>query len=67
MKECKHEWYVLSRTQQSKSLMVSCRKCKRGGFVEDPTREEWKEAVEADSEPYLWEDNSRVVIWPGGQ
>lgn len=66
MTNCKHEWYVLETIQTEKSILVQCRKCKRFGFVEDPTKEEWKTAQDADSEPYLWEDNSRVVIWPGG-
>ena len=66
VKECKHEWYVLATTQQDKSLMVRCHRCKRYGFVEDPDKDEWNDAAEAGSEPYLWEDNSRVVVWPGG-
>ena len=67
MKECKHEWYVFSKTQQSRSLLVECRKCRRFGSVENPNKQEWSDADEAESEPYLWKDNSRVVMWPGGQ
>ena len=67
MKECKHEWYVVATTKLSRSLMVECRKCRRCGFIEKPDKQEWKEALEAESEPYLWEDNSRVNVWPGGQ
>ena len=47
--------------------MVEFRRCRRGGFIEKPDKQEWKEALEAGSEPYLREDNSRVNIWPGGQ
>ena len=65
MKECKHEWYVYSRAQLSRSLEVECRKCRRFGFVENPTKKEWNDALKAETERYLWEDNSRVVIWPG--
>ena len=65
MKECKHEWYVFSTSQQDRSLILKCRKCKRFGTIEDPTKQEWSDALMAESEPYLWEDNSRVVVWPG--
>ena len=65
MKECKHEWYVFSMTRQDKSLLVECRKCKRFGFIEKFTEQEWKDAITALPESYLWKDNSRVVVWPG--
>ncbi len=67
MNDCKHEWYITDKTQQGKSLMVKCHKCEMFGFVEDPTKDEWRAADKAESEPYLWNDNSRVKIWPGGQ
>ena len=62
MKECKHEWYVFNKTVMDRSLSVECRKCKMYGFVENPSKEEWKTAMSA-QEPYLWEDNSRVNLW----
>lgn len=49
--------------QQDKSLMSECRKCKAFGIVEIPTKQEWNEASNVKSEPYLWKDNSRVVVW----
>ena len=67
MKDCKHEWYVFSKSQQDTNLMVECRRCKRFGVIEHPSKQEWNAASNAESEPYLWEDNSRVNVWPGGQ
>lgn len=66
-KKCKHEWYVVSKAQQSRSLMVECLKCMRCGFINNPNNKEWDAASEAEAEPYLWEDNSRVEVWPEGQ
>ena len=47
MKDCKHEWYVFSTTGLQRSLMVEYRKCRRCGFVEDPTGQDWKDACNA--------------------
>ena len=63
MKECKHEWYVISKTHEERSLIVECRKCRAFGIVENPTKEEWNEASNTE-EPYLWKDNSRAFTWP---
>lgn len=65
VKDCKHEWYVFAVTHEKKSLLLQCRKCKMYGVVNNPTKEEWKEAEKVEKGPYMWEDNSRVVIWPG--
>ena len=43
--------------------MLECRICKAFGIVEDATKQELKDASKAQSEPYLWEDNLRVVVW----
>jgi hypothetical protein len=67
MRDCKHEWYVFSLASQARSLLVECRKCKRYGTVVNPTKQELKYASATLPEQYLWEDNLRVVLWPGGK
>ncbi len=43
-------------------LMLQCIECGTHGTVDDPTKEEWSEAFYAPSNPYRWEDESRVRI-----
>ncbi len=42
--------------------MLQCVKCRAMGTVDDSTEEEWAEAHHAPSEPYRWEDDSRVTM-----
>ena len=67
IKHCKnidHQWYVFDKTPEDKCLLLECHRCKAYGIVTDPDKQEWKDAANASVNPYLWEDNSRVVIWP---
>lgn len=57
-----HEWVVFSTALQDVCLMLQCLNCGMHGTVDDPTKEEWREAFHAPSNPYRWRDNSRVTI-----
>lgn len=58
----KHEWVAFSTALAEGWIMVQCVECGAHGTVDDPTRKEWSEAFHAPSNPYRWEDNSRVTI-----
>ena len=59
---CNHEWYVFSTELSHVCLMVECQKCGAFGTVDDPSKEEWGDAFHAPSNPYRWQDNSRVTV-----
>lgn len=42
--------------------MVQCVNCGTAGTVDDPSKEEWSEAFHAPSNPYGWDDGSRVTV-----
>jgi hypothetical protein len=56
-----HEWVVFSTALDDGCLMLQCVECGLHGTVDDPSREEWKNAFRAPSQPYRWQDDSRVV------
>jgi len=58
----KHEWVVFSTALAEVWIMVQCVECGAHGTVDDPTKDEWAEAFHAPSQPYLWDDNSRVTL-----
>lgn len=64
--EHKHEWVVFSTCINTVELMVECAKCRAFGTVPEPTKAEWKKAFYAPSNPYAWEDDSRVVVRKAG-
>ncbi len=57
-----HEWIVFSTALAEVRIMVQCVECGAHGTVDDPTKDEWADAFHAPSQPYLWDDNSRVTI-----
>jgi hypothetical protein len=57
-----YEWMAFSTCIGTGELMVSCKKTGAFGVVPDPTKEEWSRAYYAPSNPYRWEDDSRVVV-----
>ena len=63
MCECKyHEWWVYSTAVGNGIILVECNFCGALGFISEYTDEEWSEAFYAPSDPYRWEDETRVVI-----
>ena len=56
-----HEWVVFSTAVKDGYLCVECINCDTGGFVEDPSLEEWTRAYNAPSQPYGWFENNRVT------
>lgn len=56
------EWWVYSTALAPGWLMLYCEKTGATGTVRDPSREEWKAAFYAPSNPYRWHDESRVVV-----
>ena len=56
-----HHWKVYSTALVPNTIMVSC-SCGAEGQVTKFTQEEWDRAFYAPSEPYPWEDDSRVKI-----
>lgn len=59
---CDHEWVVFSTALQQVCLMVECAKCGAFGTVDDPTKDEWRRAFRASSQPYGWGANERVTV-----
>lgn len=57
-----HEWVVFSTCLGTRELMCECAACGAFGTVANPTLEEWREACGAPSNPYKWEDASRVTV-----
>ncbi len=55
-----HEWVVFSTCLGDCSLMCQCAQCAAFGVVKNPTKEEWCRAGGAPSNPYRWDDASRV-------
>jgi hypothetical protein len=58
----KHEWVVFSTAIEEGWLMLQCVECGLNATVDDPSREEWRQAFHAPSKPYRWHDENRVVI-----
>ena len=56
------EWWVYSTAITPGWLMLRCEKTDKTGTVRDPSREEWRAAFYAPSNPYQWHDSSRVVV-----
>lgn len=64
---CEHDWVVYSTALAEVWLMLECFDCGAHGSVDDPSKEEWSAAFSAPSNPYRWDDKSRVTIrgrWP---
>ena len=61
-KPCIHEWVVFSTALKQGWLMLQCIHCGAMGTVNDPTEEEWAAAFHAPTNPYRWEDESRVQV-----
>lgn len=59
-----HSWVVFSTALSEVWLMVQCCDCGLHGAVIDPSAEEWSDAFTAPSNPYLWDDETRVVAHP---
>ncbi len=57
-----HEWVVFSTALKDVCLMVQCVQCGAMGTVDDPDEQEWSEAYYAPSQPYGWDDDSRVTV-----
>lgn len=57
-----HEWVVFSTALKDVCLMVQCVECGAMGTVDDPDEQEWSEAFHAPSNPYGWDDESRVTV-----
>ena len=60
---CKHKWIVYSTALCPPTIMVHCGKCDKCGGITDYEMEEWYRAFSASSEPYPWQDNSRVEVY----
>lgn len=56
------EWWVVSTCLSTRELMLECSITNAFGVVQNPTKEEWRAAFHAPSEPYRWHDESRVVV-----
>jgi len=61
MNDCKHQWIVYSTALIPPVIMLRCEKCDISGTVNDYTQSEWNDAYYADSSPYRWHDNERVI------
>jgi hypothetical protein len=57
-----HEWVVFSTALKECCLMVQCVECGTIGTVDDPSQKEWQDAFDAPSNPYRWDDESRVTV-----
>lgn len=58
---CEHEWEVHSVNYDNVWLELMCFECNSDGVVKDPNSDEWSDAYGASTNPYLWEDKSRVT------
>jgi hypothetical protein len=61
-----HEWVVFSTALKDVCLMVQCVNCGAMGTVDDSDEQEWCEAFDAPSEPYRWDEDSRVTVRGSG-
>jgi hypothetical protein len=59
-----HEWMVFSTAVIECVLMLECAKTGAYGIVRNPTKEEWREAFYAPSDPYRWEGGDDRVESP---
>lgn len=57
-------WYVYSTALKEGWLMLMNDVTRSTGTVRDPTKEEWARAFTAMSDPYPWDDVSRIVVDP---
>lgn len=62
LRSCDHEWVVFSTDMTDVFLMLECVECGAFATVNDPTQAEWRQAFDAPSRPYRWDDRMRVVI-----
>lgn len=58
-----NEWWVISTALDSGWLLLQCRITNKIGYVENPSKEEWRSPYHAPSNPYRWLDHSRVEIY----
>jgi hypothetical protein len=58
----KDDWWVYSTSIGDVVLMLENRATGARGLVRNPTREEWRRAYSAPSNPYPWTDASRVEL-----
>lgn len=58
----KRDWYVVSTALAETCLLLECRNTGKTGVVNNPSEEEWNMAYHAPSNPYKWNDDSRVEI-----
>jgi hypothetical protein len=59
-----HVWFVYSTALLDVCLLVRCLGCGATGYVADPTTDEWSRAFNAPTDPYRWDDESRVTVDP---
>jgi len=57
-----HEWVVYSTAMKECRLMLQCVECGAMATVDDPTKQEWRQAFYAPSRPYRWTDEARVHV-----
>ena len=57
---CDHEWEVYNVALKDHCLELSCKKCALVGSVHNLADEEWEKGLTSPSNPYIWEDHSRV-------
>jgi hypothetical protein len=55
------DWWVYSTVIEERAILVECRVSGARGSINDPTREEWRQAFHAPSQPYRWLAPARVV------
>jgi hypothetical protein len=57
-----HEWVVYSTAMKECWLMLQCVECGAMATVDDPTKQEWRQAFYAPSRPYRWTDEAQVHV-----
>lgn len=57
---CTHEWEVYCVAINDRCLELQCNNCALVGAVYNLSDEEWERGLSAPSNPYIWEDHSRV-------
>lgn len=61
--ETEQEWVVYSTCLSNKTLLVQCVETLQTGTVVGPSPDEWERASNAPSQPYRWNDQSRILVY----
>src|SRR5262245_9164405 len=60
--DCEHEFMVFPTAVADGWLLLQCAKCGANATVDEPTEEEWSTAIYGPTDPYPWQDVSRVTL-----